>query len=98
MDDKQTTDNRPWHKLTWSKAPGDLINRLKRTRDGRVSIMFVRKWVIGYFKQMTTSIREVAFFGYRIDEHNHTKINVCLTYNSKTRQMPNGILDGFLNN
>ena len=24
----QMTDNRPWHKLIWSKAPGELINLL----------------------------------------------------------------------
>ena len=25
MDEGGTMGNRPWHKLTWSKAPGDLI-------------------------------------------------------------------------
>ena len=28
--DGRTTDNRPLHKLTWSRAPGELINELQR--------------------------------------------------------------------
>ena len=28
MMDRRMTDNRPWHKLTWSKAPAELIKAL----------------------------------------------------------------------
>ena len=56
--------------------------RLKCTTDGYVGVMFVQKWVNGYFQHMTTSICGVAFFEYRTnatDEQAH----ICLRYNGK---------------
>ena len=62
-------------------------NRLKCTRDGNVRVLFVRKWVFSYLKQIATRICDIAFFGF----HNYNRYRwtksmqaqVCLRYKSK---------------